>query len=494
MGKIIIAIKILAIIVFLGSCSDSKRTRIPPQVQNDKPPTQSGDNNTQTDTKTIPDNPGIGKLGSKEGENQDPGGPVDKTYPSSNSAKNCSGTNIKTIDNMPVDHSNLSSGVFPYNYEFIKSSSSSDNTTIVFITGGPGQDSIGIESNGPILPTKYNRLYIDPRGLGCNYQDKSVIPHQKLNSLNHAADVVRVIKALGLVRYVIYGISYGTEVSTIMGNLLTNGSSGIQKPIAIVLEGIIGNAYDYEKNTQANDLVRQWEAFNSRINNYPKELFKSSLPLDFTQEEWGMLIRMHLQFNPRNLRYIFETIKANDHNAISKLKDYLKKRIDLLNNSPGMATRGVDRVRDWVACRELTPGSDAYVYFESGQFHWTPMPIEYRSCQGFSLVNRYDSKRFQIKGIPIYYFQGDSDPLTPVIGAYYHRDNQTMASSKHFFLVPEAGHNAFATELRPCNEKLWAAIVAAGDPRTVLGSNNSCPTSYYLQKPDIPLGPIRMIR
>lgn len=77
-------------------------------------------------------------------------------------------------------------------------------------------------------------------------------------------------------------------------------------------------------------------------------------------------------------------------------------------------------------------------------------------CGDLHFTNPYDSARLQLI-TPIYYFEGENDPATPMIQARYYYDNQ-LHTKRIFVTVHGGGHNALALNLRDCSSQIWKAI------------------------------------
>ena len=93
---------------------------------------------------------------------------------------------------------------------------------MIFLPGGPGQlsmeESLGIDK---IVPESWGLVLTDPRGVGCNFNGKTVYPREFYQTQHIAHDVLSVIKDLKRPHseIVLFGVSYGTVVATEVSHL-----------------------------------------------------------------------------------------------------------------------------------------------------------------------------------------------------------------------------------------------------------------------------------
>jgi pimeloyl-ACP methyl ester carboxylesterase len=88
---------------------------------------------------------------------------------------------------------------------------------VVVINGGPGATLIDQDANaayplGAVPAGRFNIVYVDHRGSGCNTPASGEFPDEAFRSEYVARDVLAAIKALRLSRYIVFGNSFGTVV------------------------------------------------------------------------------------------------------------------------------------------------------------------------------------------------------------------------------------------------------------------------------------------
>ena len=108
------------------------------------------------------------------------------------------------------------SPTFGYSYKVFPGTDP-NAATIVFLPGGPGGTSISVERDEDHAPASYTLIATDPRGVGCNAAPSSdYYPDEFYSSLHFADDVIAIIEREKLDNYLIYGVSYGTQLATMV--------------------------------------------------------------------------------------------------------------------------------------------------------------------------------------------------------------------------------------------------------------------------------------
>lgn len=121
--------------------------------------------------------------------------------------------NLKVI-NLKKDHIHQHRETFDFYYRHIINHP--NQTTLVFLPGGPGGGSITDEQIESLFPSSFNYILIDPRGTGCNFMSEGDFPAETVTSEQTALDILEVIKKESLKKYIIWGESYGTLLGTIL--------------------------------------------------------------------------------------------------------------------------------------------------------------------------------------------------------------------------------------------------------------------------------------
>lgn len=366
---------------------------------------------------------------------------------------------IKTMRTVkvPWDPTKPKSPTFDYRfkYELVNPLS----PTVVILPGGPGQTSIYAPSTQwPMgaVPANYNKVYIDPRSLGCNYaiESKVLVPFLKTEFVVN--DVFLTIKSLNLKNYMIYGTSYGTVVATQLVKKIE--AEKFEMPTALVLEGAVGKKFDsfdayfyffqYEWDRLQNQLPPRWKTYFQTGKNeaaFTKSQWASLIIADLIVGEIpeapvkGPILFWHLGILER---YFAHKSTPSDQ---AQLPVLLSKLQDA--QFPNLFFRAIgcgELWTDWYYGRSLENGR----LVRSGK----------NVCEGLDYKTAYDAAKFLIPAsIPIYYFHGANDPATPMYTALYHFGVQKK-TSRQLVTVPGASHAPLTGTLRPCADEIWAGM------------------------------------
>jgi pimeloyl-ACP methyl ester carboxylesterase len=390
---------------------------------------------------------------------------------------------------LAVDHNDPRSKTF--RYKFLHVFRSASLPTIIHIPGGPGQAYSGMEIDDQELPS-YNHVYIDPRGIGCNYRSALELPNELLTTLQHAADIVELIGKLKLRKYALYGVSYGTVVATEASALIAAKAPDLPPPSAVVLEGILGRALT--ELDQADLKVANWKQIAKQLPGLQAAFSnESSPPLGISLDDWYYIIDTMLSFfdETTTIKYLKVALSPSSYpgQTISELTSFLKS---LVPDESELENPGEARFYVQIGCQEVFDQYERFAWLEKGElvtksfdeaFEASPGETkreELQHCMLKELVDPYDSAAFQIAGAKTYYFQGEKDPLTPASLAYYHRDKQKKSDGKIFVETAKAGHNPFGLQLRDCSTQIWQRIFAGSDLKDVVDAQGRCVTSAGL--------------
>lgn len=388
---------------------------------------------------------------------------------------------IKTMRTVkvPWDYTKPKSPTFEYRFKYEVVNPLSP--TVIIIPGGPGQTSIVnsgvISAQWPMgaVPTNYNKIYTDPRSLGCNYiaESSSLVPYLKTDFVVN--DIFLVIKGLNLKNYIVYGASYGTVVATQLIKKLE--TEKVELPTALVLEGIVGKKFD-NFDSYFYFYQYEWDRLFNQLNPRWKTYFQSGKnETTFTKQEWASLITSDLLIGdipeapvkghilPWHLN-ILELYFAKK--LTPKEQPYLPAMLSKLKDVafPNLFFRMIgcgELWGDWYFGRSL----------ENGRLIKTGKNV----CEGIDYKNAYDSAKFPVPAsVPIYYFQGSNDPATPIHSALYHLTVQKN-TSRQFLTVPGAAHAPLTGSLRSCADEIWSGII---NQRTLSRELLSCPRKAIL--------------
>lgn len=216
----------------------------------------------------------------------------------------CEGPNVRRFQ-QTLYPSQPNGPKFEYAYELIPAKTNpAAALTIVLVPGGPGQGFIGL-ANQINLPSQYNWLLIDPRGVQCN--GLSVVraspqpgyPQDFFTTQQHVEDLTRVLAHAGLTddNYIIHGISYGSVVATRLANRVEQiraQQATYPRPRAVILEGVYSQAAD-----GTAEAARGVEYFNYLKPSFPAQVTTyltgnnsptiGDIKYDFSAEAFQML-------------------------------------------------------------------------------------------------------------------------------------------------------------------------------------------------------------
>jgi pimeloyl-ACP methyl ester carboxylesterase len=141
----------------------------------------------------------------------------------------CTGPDIHRVER-PATLLDPVVGRFSYGYRF-KAPTAEGAPVLVYLPGGPGMTST--DTIPTFLPPGWGYLLTDPRGVGCN--TLAALPPPAVSSVffrtsEIAGDVVAAFEDRQLDHYLLYGISYGSILGTVVAHDLE--SRAVALPIA----------------------------------------------------------------------------------------------------------------------------------------------------------------------------------------------------------------------------------------------------------------------
>src|SRR5690349_7867087 len=201
----------------------------------------------------------------------------------------CAGSppGVVTIER-PMFPDSDGSGTFGYSFKRYAGTDPSA-PTVIFLPGGPGGASIDTE-RPPLATPRYTLIMTDPRGVGCNAPPRpDYYPSQFYSSVNFADDVIALIEDQQLDNYIVYGISYGTLLGTILANRIEE--RGLPRPRAVVLEGVLGEAFTPDTPADYLGFQERWRDVRDRLDpSIRQQLMADPLPGGLSAEQWGAAI------------------------------------------------------------------------------------------------------------------------------------------------------------------------------------------------------------
>lgn len=332
---------------------------------------------------------------------------------------------------------------------------SSTVPTVVYILGGPGQSAISNGVGFYSAPDEFGAVLIDPRGVGCN-ETPDFLNDSSISSEFVADDIVEVVRGLHLNNYIIYGISYGTAVGTIVASKVE--SAGLPKPSALVFDGVLGRAFENEETYM--EYSRRWDSIyqalpanvRNRLNN------NGGLPFGFSGEQWGTWLANSLLSQGINALVstsVYDALAAGlSDQASAENQESLRLAVLRASNDLSGSLGINKRFYEQIGCNEIFPAIHADPRLSNGALDFTFT----KRCQ---MTHPFDSAKWAFTS-PVYYFSGEIDVATPMWQAEYHLLHHSMAS-RWWIKIPDGGHGSIAGRLMSCAKNIWASIAKASD-------------------------------
>jgi len=320
--------------------------------------------------------------------------------------------------------------------------------TIVFLPGGPGAVSIG--KKHPDLPADYGYINTDPRSVGCNELSSKSFPDKSISSEMLANDVATVVASLGLKSYILYGQSYGTLLATVTAKRIEDLK--MQPPQAVVLEGTLGKAFESLEEMNS-EFVSQWNLVKHQMpNSVLEDLEHNRLPFGLSADEMGRSVQKLLMIGSQQGVYLpdrlFAMIGSGDAGQLSTAKTIFSSF-----KNPSLKDAAAERLYRLIACQEISPGNNDDLKLIDGKLEAAKPDL----CGDLHFgKDKYDSKNFQIQE-PIFYFNGERDPATPITQMQYHYESQHLGR-KTKVIIPNAGHAPISFSLAACMPDIWKSI------------------------------------
>lgn len=344
---------------------------------------------------------------------------------------------------VPVDYKDSSKGSTRI-YAFTNKPFDPKKASVVFIDGGPGQNTHGIPD---VFGESYNEIHIDQRGLGCSApQDYEMYLDPKLYStLNTVHDTEAVRKAYGIEKWSVFGVSYGTVPATVYASLYPKSTT------SAILEGVAFSGktlHQWDYKVQKLNLVldtlspAQRKTFTKivieRDTNYAKIFIMLQ---DFFYMNRGMTKASELlkQF------ISFDGVIQQD-----RIDTAFKRWSDYQGGDHPQRPMAVDgRVLTVIYCKELQARAKdkSTIDYDIAKNEFVEKSSESNSfastCDKFG-VPKSDDKPYVASQypvfVPVYYFQGSHDGATLARGAIEHWKKVPKRKS-YFFLNQKGGHN-----------------------------------------------------
>lgn len=333
-----------------------------------------------------------------------------------------------------------------------------DAPTVIFLPGGPGETSIQAERDAAYVPLTYPLITTDLRGTGCNAPvSVDHYPDDFYRSTAFADDVVAIVEELALDDYVLYGLSYGTLLATVVAHRLEQ--RGLPLPRALVLEGVLGEAFDADRPRDDIAFQERWRAVRDSLDDdIRSQLMSEPLPLGLNAEQWGTSISRALSVGASPLSegndYLFALLQVLAPGSGEAERAAVRSTLESFAASPIDAMS--ERLHHVVTCRELAEDDYESMTLQAGELVTTTY-----DCTDVALSEPFRASDWPVR-VPIYYFSGTEDPNTPPWQALAHFEAQVTAA-RQLIQVEGGGHNPLLFNLGECAAPLWGAMTSGAD-------------------------------
>jgi pimeloyl-ACP methyl ester carboxylesterase len=347
---------------------------------------------------------------------------------------------------LPVYPDKSKSPMFQYLYR--RTMPSPGQPTVIFLPGGPGQTSI---TNGLDTLKKYNVIYTDPRGVGCNQNEFESWSDDFYDSRYLASDILSIIENEKLIDYVIYGQSYGTLLATIIASKIEQTHT-IPRPQLLFLEGIMGRASQGDE--WEIEYSKQWNNLKTRLPlDIQQKINADAWPIKLTPEGLGEGISGFLSLGKGMIDALliglFTTQNPTELEGIAKL----------FQHKPSEIPPSFLKLHRNISCREFS-NSQSRPNEPRQLLHGQLIAGKKTYCDGIAYSRQFDAGKWPTT-VPLYYFVGENDPNTPVWQAEYHFNHQPLSPKNLIVVQDGAGHAPLTVNLSMdgCGKKILDSVV-----------------------------------
>jgi len=320
--------------------------------------------------------------------------------------------------------------------------------TIFVLEGGPAE----ITGRGGPFPKDYDVVRFDYIGLGQNANLSATAEMMSLEGQAQAAK--KIITAMKLKNYVIYGHSFGTPVATITASIIgRDPKMKDYQPRSVILEGTVGTRAIPPNETRESN--RAWDLLTPAEQQIFIQKYETTIKFltPRLKRNLDMILEMSLAENPRKaadaLKHFQVPVWATSPEKMKAMFPWADKPL-----TPDEVNTGISRMYRAAGCQVL-PVIDPPEKLFNGLFSNV---LDTTVCRCRSINRDFDSAKFQIKS-PVLYIQGDMDGQATIENARYHYDHQTT-KNKSMLVVKDGGHASTFDEMANCTPLIYAAAFA----------------------------------
>lgn len=134
--------------------------------------------------------------------------------------------------------------------------------------------------------------------------------------------------------------------------------------------------------------------------------------------------------------------------------------------------KGNQQIRIKLGPNKIKAMYSSFVLSKKKSVNRADWSIDY--CGGGFAFKPYDSHKLPLAST-IVYFQGETDPQTPLSGALYHFNGQLNKINKYFYKTVFSGHSPIQTDLSACSSEIWKKLISKNyNLVDVLDSSGHC--------------------
>jgi pimeloyl-ACP methyl ester carboxylesterase len=297
-------------------------------------------------------------------------------------------------------------------------------------------------------------LLHDPRGVGCSSPRPGFFNDSELTTDLMTGDLAQLVSAVGIADYVIYGHSYGTVVATHLAERM----DAVNRPRAVVLSGVVGQASVGGQSSIYRLLQIEWERLKRTLPAESVRRLSERDPLGIDEATWGEALEAGLTSaayldQGRWRHELRETLALLADGSAAADERVRRRMLAWAGSARDPRDSDADRAYQLIYCAELADSE-----FESRLVAGTLEPIPGTNlCEGTALSAPYDSARYAFSA-PVFYFNGTVDPATSLADAHHHFDTH-RGSPRALVELDEAGHHNLGMFFGDCAEPFWIGLL-----------------------------------
>ena len=251
-------------------------------------------------------------------------------------------------------------------------------------------------------------------------------------------------------------------VATIAARLIQE--QGLPQPVAVVLEGTIGRAFNVGEYDQI--YIQKWDELRLGLSPDIQRKLETKDPLGLSGRSWAAWISGMLNYGHFSDG---SSLLGDQLQALASGADAETSLVSRIQAMTRLATHERRSLHRLVTCQEIAHDMRD-LQFDFDLIEGRLVANQERLCDGLALTRRFDSAQWQSSS-PIYYFSGDADPATPTFQVRYHFEHQRADAA--WVQVKRGGHAALSGSLMDCQREVWN-LIAQKQPEKLPETLKTC--------------------